>query len=328
MLAQGYPASGRRGQRGPGLWSRLWCGLWLVAVLMAGPARAAPSCDALPLQPLAPRLWLLPAAGGDSDEANRGQSSHLLVAQEGRRLWVVGTGPTPAFGARLACTLRHRLGVPAGNIDALVPWAHAEVALGTRGLAPRRLWAHAQVAAAMAEQCPNCVDRLRQRLGAAAVDLGDDPVRLPRNLLRGEAGRIGPFDWWVLKRADARVVTVLRHRPSGVMTAPGLLWGDGPPDLRDADVADMQAALERLQTLGSPLTRWVGDSGSLLSAAGLAAQVDYVRALRAAAREGVEQGLVDQEPPASTWATHARHRLNWQRSWRQAEDAWLRGDRP
>lgn len=320
MLAQGYPA---KRWRGSACLRMLWLWVWLTVSM---PLLAAPACVPLPLQPLAPRLWLVAALGEDSDATNRGQSSHLLVARDGSRWWVVGTGPTPAFGARLACTLRRRPG-PA-VVDALVPWAHAEVALGARGLAPGRLWAHAQVAAAMAEQCPTCVDRLRQRLGAAAADLGADPVRLPDHLLQGESGRIGPFDWWVLLRTEGRVVTVLRHRASGLMTAPGLLWGDGPPDLRDSDLAHVQGALARLQALGSAATRWVGDSGALLSAAGLAAQADYVQALRVAARQGVEQGLVEQAPPATVWSAHPRHRLNWQRAWRQAEDAWLRGDRP
>jgi len=58
-----------------------------------------------------------------------------------------------------------------------------------------RHWAHTAVAQAMSEQCPHCVDRLRLRLGAAAVDLGDDPIHLPVHLLLGEQDRLGPFFW-------------------------------------------------------------------------------------------------------------------------------------
>ncbi len=207
--------------------------------------------------------------------------------------------------------------------DLIVPWARAELALGQRGLAPSRAWAHALVVGAMAEQCQRCVDRLRQRLGPAAVDLGDDPVQLPSRHLQGGHGRLGPFDWWVLPRAEGRVVTVLRHRASGVASAHGLLWGDGPPDLRDADPARLESALLRLQQLGTPGTRWVGESGPLLSAADLEAHVGYLQALRAAAPAALEQGRTGLEapdlPPAAARVAggptpHARHALNWQRA--------------
>jgi hypothetical protein len=72
----------------------------------------------------------------------------------------------------------------------------------------------------------------------------------------------------------------------------------------------------------------VGESGPLLTADGVAAQHDYLQALRRAAAEGVVQGHVDQPPPPLPGAAHPRHALNWQRAWRQAEDAWLRGDKP
>lgn len=322
MVAQGKSGAAAR-LRGQGL----LLGLLLLATLLALPtAQARPTCQPLPMQTLAPGLWLLPAEGSESDAANRGHSSHLLLARDGARLWAVGTGPTPAFGRRLRCTALARLGrVPT---DALVPWAHAELALGARGLAAARLWAHDQVASAMAEQCPTCVDRLRQRLGDAAIDLGDQPVPVPTRRLQGASGRIGPFDWWVLPRAQGRVVTVLRHRASGVSMAHGLLWGDGPPDARDADLALLQAALQQLVALGQAHTRWVGESGPLLQATGVAAQAGYLRSLRQAAADGVQQGQLEPPPPPLAGADHPRHALNWQRAWRQAEDAWLRGDKP
>lgn len=329
MVAQGEPGAGGWVRAVSawavlaGVWVSAWVGLLAVP---AAHAQAQPPCEALPMQALAPGLWLLPAAGAESNADNRGHSSHLLLARDGARLWAVGTGPTPAFGQRMRCTAQRQLG--RAPTDALVPWATAELALGARGVAAPRLWAQAQVAQAMAEQCPTCVERLRQRLGDAAVDLGDDPVPVPNRQLQGRSGRLGPFDWWVLPRAQGRVVTVLRHRASGVMTAHGLLWGDGPPDTRDADLPLLQAALQQLSGLGGPLTRWVGESGPLLTADGLAAQHGYLQALRRAAADGVMQGQVDQPPPALPGADHPRHLLNWQRAWRQAEDAWLRGDTP
>lgn len=291
-------------------------------VLVAPCGVVAAPCQPLPLQPLAPGLWLVPAQAEDSDAHNRGHTSHLLLARDGGRVWAVGAGATPVLGARLRCTAQQRLGQAVD--DLIVPWARAELALGVRGLAPRRVWAAGSVAEAMAEQCPTCSERLRQRLGPAASDLGDNPIRLPTHRLMDDSGRLGPFDWYVLPRAEGRVVTVLRHRASGVMTAHGLLWGDGPPDLRDGDLALMALALRHLPQLGRGATRWVGESGALLDAAAVVAQADYVVALRQAAQQALEQGLLDAPPPPLPWATHPRHALNWQRAWRQAEDHWLR----
>lgn len=318
-LVQGKPERRRRG---------LGLALLVLLVALALPA-AAVTCRHVPLQALGASLWLVPAPASESDADNRGHSSHLLLARDGPRLWVVGSGPTPAFGQRLRCTALARLG--RAPTDLIVPWAKAELALGSRGLGRVRIWAHAQVAAAMAEQCGHCVERLGQRLGAAAPDLGPDPVGLPRLLVHGQAGRLGPFDWWVLPRAEGRVVTVLRHRASGVMAAHGLLWGDGPPDARDADLALLTQALRHLAELGAPAARWVGDSGPLLDAQQVADQARYLQALQATARAAVESGQTGVEAPAlagpEAASGHPRHALNWQRAWRQAEDTWLRGER-
>lgn len=338
-LAQGKPGAG------PGLWRR-WLAARLVPVLtvwvllmlgLVAPATAAPACQPLPLQRLAPGLWWVPAPAAEADAGNRGHAHAVLLARDGPRLWAVGSGATPVLGQRLRCTAQARLGQAV--TDLLTPWAHAEAALGAAGLGAPRHWAHAAVAAAMAEQCVHCVERLRQRLGAAADDLGDDSIRLPQQLLQGAQGRVGPFDWWVLPRARGRVVTVLRHRASGVAAAPGLLWGDGPPDTREADVALLQAALQRLPQLAPTAQRWVGGSGPVLDTAALRHQALYVQALRQAVQQAVVEGGAETSPaelPApgaqagvamlfKAWADHPRHALNWQRAWRQAEDDWLRG---
>ena len=325
-LAQGYPAACAQSLRFALI---AVCALW-----SAGWAAAAAPCQPVPLTRLAPGLWLVPAVAAESDAVNRGHSSHLLLARDGQRLWAVGSGPTPAFGERLRCTAQQRLGQ--APTDELVPWAKAELALGSPGLAAARSWAHERVAAAMAQQCAHCVDRLRQRLAGAAGDLGDDPVRLPQRLLRGQTGRLGPFDWWVLPRAEGRVVTVLRHRNSGVMVAHGLLWGDGPPDARDGEVVLMAQSLARLPSLPPAsgrraAVRWVGETGPLLDAGAVAAQAAYLQALAAAAHQAAQQGdpglQVPLLPGHEAASAHPRHALNWQRAVRQAEDEGLRAPR-
>lgn len=294
--------------------------LGLALSLATGPAWAG-GCEPVPLQRLAAGLWLVPAAQAESDAGNRGHASHLVVARHAGRLWLVGAGPTPVFGARLRCTLVQQLG--AGPSEVWIPWARAELTLGVGALGPVRVTAHEQVAQAMAEQCEHCVQRLRQRLGEAGVDLGDDPVRLPDRHLAGARGRWGPFDWWALPRAPGRGVTLLRHRASGVWLAHGLLWGDGPPDTRDADLQALEQSLRALLPRARAGSRWIGEAGAELDATGVHGQAGYLVRLRERAAAAVEQGDTGTEAPPGSGPSHPRHELNWQRAVRQAEEAYF-----
>jgi len=346
---------------------RGWRAALLAAVLVAGLATlaAAPAlaaCQGLPrpLQALAPGVWWLPAASGDASPANRGQVSSLMLVRQGQgagaRLWAVGSGPSPAFGRRLACQVRRQLG--ARVTDAISPWSRPELVLGVAGLraasapgaarpaeaaalapaalpGPVRHWAHASVARAMAAHCPHCVDRLRLRLGPAAADLGDDPIRLPDQLLHGESGRLGPFDWWLLPRAPGRDLTVWRLARPGqpaLWLAPGLLQGAGPPDGREATLALLQQSSTRLAALAEadgPAARFIGDQGPLLPAGAPAAHARYWAGLLAAAEAAVLRGDDEAAPPPpwpgldAAWAAAPWHALNWQRAWRQAEETVL-----
>jgi hypothetical protein len=318
----------------------------LVALAAGGSALAACTGLAQPLQPLpaaGPGVWWLPAALGDSSAANRGQVSNLLLLRDGsgpaQRWWLVGSGPSPAFGRALACQLARQLG---GRVtDVISPWARPELVLGFAGLQAAggagalRHWAHAEVAQAMAAQCPHCVERLQQRLGSAAGDLGADPIRLPDHRLTGDHGRLGPFDWWTLPRSADRVVTVWRLARPGrpaLWLAPGLLQGDGPPDGRDADLALLAQSAQRLAGLAAadgPAVQFLGEQGPPLSADAPLQQARYWRDLLATARAAVLRGD-DETAPAPGWpglppgwAQAPWHALNWQRAWRQAEAAVL-----
>lgn len=314
----------------------------LVLLLTSTLAFAGCPGPALQIQRLAANLWWVPAATGDSDARNRGQVSNLVLVRDGAgasaRWWALGSGPSPAWGRALACQLRIRLG---GRItDVISPWARPELVLGVGGLAgaaapaPRH-WAHADIADAMAQQCPHCADRLRVRLGAAATDLGDDPIRLPDQLLHGTHGRLGPFDWWRLPRGDNRWVTVWRFAPAGapvLWVAHGLLQGAGPPDGRDADLALLQQSSAQLALLAAadgPATRHVGEQGPLLAADGPAVHARYWAGLLASARAAVDRGD-DETAPAPGWPglppgwqAQPWHAINWQRAWRQVEPAVL-----
>lgn len=302
---------------------------------LAQPLRAWPEAGA--------GVWWLPSAPGDSSAANRGQVSNLVLvrgAEAGRaRWWLLGSGPSPAFGRALACQLQRQLG--ARVTDVISPSARPELVLGVAGLqaaAPRhriRHWAHAEVAQAMAAQCPHCVERLALRLGPAAVDLGADPIRLPALRLTGAHGQLGPFDWWTLPRSDGRVATVWRLARPGrpaLWLAPGLLQGDGPPDGRDADLALLAQSARRLADLAAadgPAVVFLGEQGLPLPADAPLQHARYWTEMLARARAAVLRGD-DETAPApgwpglpAGWAQAPWHALNWQRAWRQVEAAVL-----
>lgn len=306
----------------------------LALCLVATPALAE-GCPGpvLRFEPLGAGLWWLPAAPGDSDPVNRGQVSNLLVVRDddglATRWWLLGSGPSPAFGRALACQMQQRIG--GAPTDVISPWARPELVLGVAGLPAAgaiRHWAHAAVADAMAEQCPHCVERLRIRLGAAASDLGDDPITRPTHRLQGEQGRLGPFLWWRLPRADGRWLTVWRLHDRPLWIAQGLLDGSGPPDGRDADLALLREAAARLAVWAAadgPAAQFIGEQGAPMDSAAPARHADYWARLLAAAAAAVDRGD-DEAAPApgwpglpADWAASPRHGYNWQRAWRQVE---------
>lgn len=296
--------------------------------------------DAPRLEPWARGVWWVPAADGDANAANRGQVSNLLLVVDGPRLWLLGSGPSPAFGARLACVLQRDLG--RAVTDVVSPWARPELVLGVRGLATAasppglpRHWAHAQVADAMAARCPGCVERLRHRLGPAAADLGSDPIHLPDQRFDGLQGRLGPLAWWRLERDADQPVTVWRIEAAGappLWWSPGLLNGSGPADARDARLQALGpavAALVRLAASDGAAARHLGEQGPVQDAGLPARQHAYWLALAAQVRQAMAQGRPEAAPapdwpglPAG-WARHPWHGLNWQRAWREIEPDWL-----
>lgn len=296
-------------------------------------------CNGLPppaLQAVTEAVWWVPAHEGDANAANRGQVAHGLAVRDGSRLWLIGTGPSPAFGQALGCALRAVAGMTV--TDLIDPWAHPEDVLGNPAFPAARRWAHEGVAQAMQRQCRQCVSRLQERLGAAAGDLGPDPVLLPDRLLQGDHGRLGPFDWWRWHRSSSMPVTAWWHAGARVLMAPGLVWVDAPPDLRDADVADAHRAVDALQAVAQRLAAGgalavVGEQGPMGNVQSVVATAVYVGALRRAVEAAQERGAAetDHAPPLdgvpAHWVAHPRHALNWQRAWRQAEAQSLSGAR-
>lgn len=305
-----------------------------VAETVMAADTATPCADSVPpkerfeirFEPLGPNLWWIPAQPGESSAANRGHVVNLVLARHQGRLWLVGSGPSPAFARALRCRAWQTFGLDIGEVAD--PYARAEYTLGNAGLPKARVVAPAPVAKAMRAACPVCVERLRARLGDAAVDLGPAPVRLPQALpvpaRPAATARWGPFEWRLLARAEAAWSSVWRH--GGVTMAPGLLWFDGPPDARDTDPRALMQSLETLLA-GTPAgQRFIGDAGPPGDEAAVRRQWVYWQRLWRAAQQGVASGttLAGQPPQdVGDWVGHERHALNWQRAWRLAEDALL-----
>ena len=315
-------------------WAIARCAFALLVLLACGLAGAACPGPALKLETLAPGVWqvVADAEALDASPANRGFVANLLAVRDGPTLWLLGSGPSPAFGRRLACQLRTLAGVPVS--DVIDPWPRPELVLGNRAFPGARRWAHADVAAAMHARCPRCVARLRALLGAAAPDLGPAPIQLPTHLLHGDSGRLGPFLWWRLHRAPQVPVTVWRLAATPLWAAPGLLWASGAPDLRDAELASMQrstAALPRISAADGDGARWLPEQGPLQDAAAPQRHAVYWDALAAAIGAALERGALEVDVPASlpgvpaAMSTGERHAMNWQRAWRELERGWMDG---
>jgi hypothetical protein len=169
---------------------------------------------------------------------------------------------------------------------------------------------------------------LRQRLGAAAVDLGpaNARVRLPERSLRGASGQLGPLNWWRLQRAPGVPVTVWQLRRDGALTAHGLLWAADAPDLRDSRVDAMRAATQQLALIARDATMLMGEQGEPAPAGELDAHIVYWNALDAAVRNAQSRGDDATTVPTALPGVDASrtsgtaHALNWQRAWRHAED--------
>lgn len=313
----------------------------VAATVLAGPAAAAqPASEAkakrtpaacagpaLTFERLAPGLWWVPGEAAAADAQNRGHVSHLLIGLSGTRIWAIGSGPSAAFGERLDCQVRQRFG--RAITDVVSPWPHPELVLGQRGLPAARSWAHADVARSMAQRCVSCVERLRQRLGDAAADLGPDPIRIPDRLLQGRAGRLGPWQWWRLERGPETPVTVWAWRGAPVVFAPGLIWGSGAPDGQDARAQDLERAslalARRVQRPPGPPLRWLGEQGPLADSRAPQRHARYWAALHAEAVASVQRGDDASAPSPKLAGLESQsqgllHELNWQRTWRQAEE--------
>ncbi len=282
-------------------------------------------------------LWRVQAAHGDPAAANGGATAQLVLAIDHDRLWLIGTGPTPAYGAALACTIERTTGRHV--TDVIVTRAAPELSMGNLAFADARLWALPEVIEAMRARCGQCMARSKARLGAAGESLSDEAIRVP-NLPIGVAhqirGRIGPFDWLSVERAPGEHLLALKltaprasrqaDQASPLVIAQGLLWAGDVPDLRDTHSEAMLASLRALQHLSGG-ARLLGEQGGIAQPVEIARHIDYIESLRSAVRRhltrGDVQGAAGSEVDLPAFATlpgyALRHPLNVQHVWRELE---------
>lgn len=293
---------------------------------------AAPAAGPEPLQleRVSRHVWRVAAARGEPGPGNGGRVSQLVVVEDGPRLWLLGAGPTPAFGRQLDALLHQQFG--RGATDLVITRASPTLALGSAGMAAERAWALDDVARAMAQRCTPCLQHLRQQLGGVDESLHPALIRIPTQWLHLNAGafaRLGPFTAWALPRAAGDRALVLRHAEDRVMVAQGLLWIAGVPDLRDTDSSMMLASLQRLRRL-SAACQVLGEQGDVGRVRDIDRHLDYLAHLHQTIDCAQAQGRNEAEP-AMLWpgftpqGEDARlHAMNWQRVWREREALSLR----
>jgi hypothetical protein len=325
------------------------CGLGLLLLFHpAQAARAAQACasNGVPLgegvaerpalQPLGPDRWWVAAERGEPDAANAGRTAQLLLVRDGARLWLVGSGPTPAFGAALACAVRQT--VQRAVTDIVNTRAAPELAMGNAAFPGARLWALPDVARAMQARCLGCQQRLKAQIGAAGASLTPLSIRVPTRHVGvdGQAtGRLGPFDWLALPRNASERTLVLRVRAdrradaAPVVLAQGLLWVGDVPDLRGTQADTLRGSWRTLRD-------WVGDSAVLGEQGGWAdgsaidAHSAYLQALQAVVEPALARGDLWGAAPLDLPAWQAlpgygtRHPLNVQHLWLALEPTIFR----
>jgi len=271
---------------------------------------------------LAPMVLLVRGAEGDSTPDNGGATSNVLIARAGPRVWTLGSGPTAEYAARLACWLQARWHWTI--TDVVAPWGRPELVLGASGLPRTRLWAHEAVADYMQAHCDRCARRLNERLERPASADTPEP-RLPDHVVSGMHGELGPWQWWLLHRDDDVPFVLWRLQGQPLWSAPGMLWADGAPDLRDASLVQMQTATAQAVALSADdgaSARWVPEQGPVQDAGAPRRSLDYWRGLEDAVRAAQRAGALDTAPPPALdlpLSGGPRHALNWQRAWRQIE---------
>lgn len=322
---------------------------WLTTLLCLGgffvPAHAtAPSfdcqaVDAVPWQPVAPGIWVWPAAeNGEVSPDNAGHVLPTSVVVSGGEALVIDPGPSHRHGLRVRASLACRFKAkPRWVVNS---HAHAENVLANSAFADLleagqlEILATAATRSAMQQRCADCLASLTNRAGAAAL-AGTQIVLPSRTLVVGEWLRVGTLSLVVqaIEPGHTEGDLVLWNARHRVIWTGGLVYDHRVPELAQGSLDGWLAALERLQTLhprqvlGTVWSRAPEAGGSPLA---LAATQGYLTALRARVLLAMDEGHQPHEttwgelPAYRDWAGYSeRHDFNLQRAWRELEPEWM-----
>lgn len=308
----------------------------LAALLLGVALPTAAACagaELVHLEPVRPEVWRVAAAEGEASPENRGVVTETVVVRERDRVWLVGSGPTPAHGAALACAVETALGRVV--TDVINTRAHPELAMGNVAFRTARIWALDDVANALGKRCSECLQRLADRIGPAGAMLSERDIRVPDRRLGADGksqGQLGPFQWWALPRAAGERTLVLRLREQPVLIAQGLVWPARIPNLRETDSRVMISSLQRLHMIAKGASVVLGEQGPVGTPADIDSHQDYIVSLRAAISARVKTGTAETVGLAALSLPMFTKRLgdgqidaiNRQRVWREVERAFLR----
>ena len=310
----------------------------LLLMALLPPAFARDACDGADVAGLptilrvSPNVWRVAAARGEPDESNRGVTIQLVLAHDRDRLWLIGSGPSPAFGAALSCAVQRTIGHTV--TDVVNTRSTPELAMGNVAFADARLWALPDVMVAMQTRCLQCQTQLRARLGIAGDSLQPQLIRVPRDPVAAAGattGRLGPFEWRALERMPGERVLVLRHRHDRIVVAQGLLWADDVPDLRDTRSDSLLASWRTLLAFSAG-SRLLGEQGDLVDADAVSRHISYLESLRHAVEPSLLRGDLQgasgsalELPEFASLPSYAiRHPINVQRVWLELEPTIFR----
>ena len=315
--------------------------LLLVALLLMTrllPAFARDTCDGADVAGLptilrvSPNVWRVAAARGEPDESNCGVTIQLVLVRDRDRLWLIGSGPSPAFGVALARAVQRTIGHTV--TDVVNTRSAPELAMGNVAFADARLWALPDVMAAMQTRCLQCQTQLRARLGMAGVSLQPQLIRVPRHPVAAAGattGRLGPFEWRALERMPGELVVVLRHSHDRIVVAQGLLWADDVPDLRDTRSDSLLASWRTLLAFSTG-SRMLGEQGGVVDPDAVGRHISYLESLRRAVEPSLLRGDLLGASGSALGLTEfaslpgyaARHPINVQRVWLELEPSIFR----
>jgi glyoxylase-like metal-dependent hydrolase (beta-lactamase superfamily II) len=312
----------------------LWVGVLCGAYHPLAWAACAADAGGGPWQPLAPGVWVwAPAQVAEVSAANAGFVGPVTAIVDGGRALVIDPGPSLVHGRRVrqsvACQLRARV------VAVVNTHAHAENVLGNAAFADvARVYASAPTAQAMADRCPQCLQSLIDRVGAAAM-AGTHIVLPTRVLKAGDTLRLGPHrvQVWAVEAGHTEGDLVLWMPRTRTLWVGGLAYQGRVPELAQGRLDSWVLALDRLMALQArAVVSTVVSSGPMPGGANraLADTHTYLLALRERVWAAMDAGGTPHDaqalavPWAMAWVGYeARHGFNAQRAWRELEPGWM-----